>query len=363
MKRISFIRISGIAIILSLLFMLIPVLPAYAAYTIALSPTTGRIGNTVTVTGVFSPAPTVETWAFVYFSPNNINVNTLIGSASTRKEVAEIQVIDTLTDPVHAGNFTGTFTVPSSLTEGAISQNVTSGTYYVYVTSVTTIESTIKAKAAFTAINPTAILDPLSPASGPAGTVVVISGSNFPASAALVFKFGTTTITPTAGHTSTLSTGLFLSSITIPATATPGPHTITVNAGIGSSAVTASATFTVTASASITLIPDSVAAGAQVTIVGANFLPSVALSFKFDAAAITISSGDVATSSGGLFTTKITIPSTASAGSHSITATAGASSASGTFTVTNVTATLSLLSPTSGPPRHPGNNYRRKFPR
>ncbi len=352
MKRIALFRISGIIIILSLLFLLIPVTPVYAS-SITLSPTSGRIGSTVTVTGVITPAPSVETWANIYFSPNNINENTLITSANVRKKVAEVQIPDTSTspNPALAGNFTKTFDVPASLTDGTIAQNVTSGTYYVYVTTYTQVsESLIKAKATFTVTIPT--LDPLSPASGPPGTLVVVSGSNFPPSTALVFMFDTTIITPTSGHTSTLSTGLFISSITIPTTATAGSHNLTVTAGTGAGAVSATRTFTVTASPTLgALQPTSGPPGTQVAISGTNFPPSTNITFKFDNTTLT-PTGSSQTGTDGSFASVLTIPTNATAGDHIITVTVGTTSLTATFTVTGGTTTPTLNAPTpdSGPP-------------
>ncbi len=344
MKRNAIIRILGIAIILSLLLMVVPVLPAYAADSMSISPTSGMVGGNITVYCSFTPLAQ-ERYANVFLSPNNITpITGLLTSMTTYKRVggAEIPV----TGETSAGNFTITFPIPVSLLDGSITQNVTSGTYYVY-TSVDTsglAGTNIRTAATLTVTAPT--LDPLSPDSGPAGTSVLVTGANFPASTALVFKFDTTTITPTSGHTSTLSTGLFLSYITIPSTATVGTHTVNVTAGT----VTTSRNFVVTASATIALSVAQGAAGSTVTVTGTGFPASTALVFKFDINTTNtalIPTGDSTTSASGTFYSIITIPLTATIGTHTITATAAAGTDSENFIVTS---TPTTTPPTTTPP-------------
>ncbi|MBN1161090.1 MAG: hypothetical protein JXA17_03990 [Dehalococcoidales bacterium] len=339
MKHIKTYRILGVLIIFSLLLMVLPVMPVFAAHSVSLSPTSGNVGDTVTVYGTFDDSGSTRIIRY-YFSPNNLTPPVVISTASTYELV---QSFDNEPDPdILADNITVNFIVPAILNDGSIAQNVTSGTYYVYAAFLAA-DSLVVAKASFTVA--TATLDTPSPASGPAGTSVVVTGSNFPASTAITLKFDTTTILPVSG-TTTYPNGTLLTSFNVPSTATVGAHTITVTAGTS----IASATFTVTASPTINLLPVTGSAGTSVTVIGANFPASTALSFTFDTTTITISSGDVASSSGGLFTSTINIPTTATAGAHTITATAGTSTASATFTVTGVSATLSTLNPTSGPP-------------
>jgi hypothetical protein len=341
MKHIKIYRTLGVLIILSLLLMVLPVTPVYAQYSITPSPAAGGVGDLITVNGSF-PDSISAYFVKIYFSSNNVAVGDLISTATTREYVCG-QEVPTDTNLL-ADNVTLTFNVPVALNDGSVAQDVTSGTYYIYATVITTMESPIRAKATFTLSAPT--ID-ISPASGYAGTTnVQVIGSNFPASTILQIKFDSTVIAITSGHTSTLSTGLFLSYINIPSTATVGAHTITATAGT----TTASATFTVTASPSITLIPTTGSAGTSITVIGANFLSNKVLSIKFDSTVISISSGDVATSSGGGFTSTITIPATATVGTHTITATADTATASATFTVTGISATLNTPNPTSGPP-------------
>ncbi len=356
MKNRRIIRIFGIILILSLLLIALPAPPALAAtYAITLTPATGKVGDTISFQGTFS-ATAQERFANIYFSPTNITAASAnITSALIYTRVANAVVIPTTSDGASAGLFSTTFVIPSTiptstngLEGGTVAQNVVGGTYYVYVT-VTTINSpawVILVKTTFTVTQAT--LDPLSPATGPAGTSVVVSGSNFPASTPLVFTFDTTIITPTSGHTSTMASGLFLSTITIPAGATATAHTLTVTAGTG----IATATFTVTATASATLDPPSPATGLpgiSVVLSGSSYPASTALVITFDTTVLTPTAGSTVTGTGGSFTSIVTIPATATAGAHVITVTAGTGTATTGFTVSGTQTTPPPTTPTAGP--------------
>ena len=350
MKKAKILKILSLAVILSILLLLIPVLPALAAESIVLSPSSAKVGGTVNYSGsgYAGSTDTTDYYVDVYMSDQVASISNLIDTTVTRyKKVVFGTYIDI------DGTFSGNFIVPTTLNEGTVGTvsplTVTAGqSYYVYSCSRYSDPNVpgkiIKAIASLTVIAG-ALLDPLSPATGPAGTDVTISGANFPASTVLVFKFDTTTITPKSGDTATRSSGIFISTITIPTGATAGAHTITVTAGTG----TAIATFTVTASASLDpLSPATGPAGTDVSISGASFPASTVLVFKFDTTTVTPKSGDTATRSSGTFLSTITIPASATAGAHTITVTAGTGTANATFTVTS-SATLNPLDPTSGP--------------
>ncbi|MGD0779173.1 MAG: hypothetical protein ABR954_00080 [Dehalococcoidales bacterium] len=357
MKISKIIRIFGVAFILTLLFTMLPVSPAFSTaitytYSIAISPTQGDIGTTVSYNGVSNPAPTSATTASIYFSPNNLSIGANLSSASTYIRLVNERTIPSFDDVgPNAGNYTGDFTIPSSipvstdpLVGGNVSQDVSAGTYYVYVT-ITSGDNTsgVAAKATFTLTQPT--LDPLSPTSGPSGTSVVVSGHYFPNSAQLTFKFDTTTVSPTSGHTSTTSSGTFLSYITIPSGYLPGQHTLYITAGSDSSAITLSATFTITAvsSASIdSVFPQTGMSGTLVEVHGSNFPAGAQITFNFDDNSVAITNGDTSTSTGGDFISRITIPS-ATTGSHTIRVTVGGATDFKFFTVTGTP-------PTTPPP-------------
>jgi hypothetical protein len=351
MKKVKILKILTLAVVLSILLLMVPVLPALAIST-TLSPNSGKIGNNIDVIGdsftaYRSIAPN-EYFAEIYFAEENVIIGKSLDiDVKSYKWVAESDLpIDATT-----GDFTALFQVPSILDDYSVASyhhNVNPGsTYYVYVTIMTngTLSPVVRSKATF-AVTASAALDPLSPATGPAGTDVTVSGANFPASTALVFKFDTTTIAPKSGDTTTRSSGIFISTITIPTSAAAGAHTITVTAGTG----TANATFTVTASAALDpLSPATGPAGTDVAVSGSNFPASTALVFKFDTTTVTPKAGtDASTRSSGIFISTITVPAGATAGAHTITVTAGTGTANATFTVT-VSTTLNPLDPTSGP--------------
>ncbi|OGN97090.1 MAG: hypothetical protein A2Y89_05900, partial [Chloroflexi bacterium RBG_13_51_18] len=349
MKRMNVLRIIGIALILSLLSAVLPVLPAFAAESIIVTPTQAQVGASVSFSGSGYPASADE-WAIdIYISDQTATVNTTyINIQVTRYKKLVLASLLSAT-----GTFSGSFTVPATLNEGLLGTSspltlAAGSTYYIYACGRYQYGGQNLQIHAITnlTISANATLDPLSPASGPAGTSVLVTGSGFPGSTALVFKFDTTVITPTSGHTSTLSNGLFLSYITIPSTATVGSHTINVTAG----SATVSRTFTVTASAAITLSVASGAAGSTVTVTGTGYPASTALVFKFDTTTITPTSGDTSTSVSGTFYTIITVPSTATVGTHAISATASTSTDSESFVVTSTPTTTPPPTTTTPPP-------------
>src|SRR4030042_3397880 len=110
------------------------------------------------------------------------------------------------------------------------------------------------------------------------------------------------------------------------------------------------ATFTVIGNPTIALSPTTGAAGSSVTVTGTGYPASTPLVFTFDTTTtLTPTSGQSTTSTTGAFTSAVTIPSTATTGTHIVTAAAGTSTDSETFTVT-ATATLAPPSPATGPP-------------
>jgi hypothetical protein len=262
---------------------------------ITLSPTTGTAETSVTITGSgFTPSSVL---AF-RFDTTTVSPTAGVTASST------------------TGAFSSTITVPTGTTAGAHTITVTAGTN--------------TATATFT-VTASASLDTLSPATGEAGTDVVITGSNFPVSTALVFKYDTTTLTRKSGDSATRTSGIFITTVTIPTNATAGAHTITATAG----AINATATFTVTSSATLDeLSPNSGRAGTDVTISGSHFTAGTTLVIKIDDVAITPKSGDTATIANGSFSTVITIPATATVTAHTISVTVGSNTESKTFTVT-----------------------------
>ncbi|MHB8104229.1 MAG: autotransporter outer membrane beta-barrel domain-containing protein [Dehalococcoidales bacterium] len=280
-----------------------------------LSPASGPPGTQVTLTGSNLPPSVALVFKF------DTTTLTPTGDTTTRTN----------------GLFLSSITIPAGVSAGAHTIYVTAGTGITAVTLSATF--TVSATA-------TATIESVTPSSGAPGTVVTLTGSNFPVSTTLSFSFDTTAVAVTSGDTATRTSGIFITAITIPLTATAGAHSITAIAGAG----TATGTFTVTggATATIALSPVTGAAGTSVTISGTNFAASTALVFTFDTTPLTPTSGSTQTGTTGIFASIITIPSTATAGAHTITATAGTSADSDTFTVTGTSTTPLTLDHTSG---------------
>src|SRR2546422_811720 len=173
----------------------------------------------------------------------------------------------------------------------------------------------------------------LNPTSGPTGTSVTVTGSNFATSSGITVTYDNTAITTNPATVTTTSTGSFSATITVPAS-TAGGHTVSAT---DASSNSASAQFTVTTTpvATITLNPTSGPAGTSVTVTGSNFAASSAITIKLDGTNLTTTPTNITTISTGSFTASVTIPSSATAGAHTVSATdASGKSASASFTVT-----------------------------
>lgn len=274
----------------------------YAARSITLSPTSGPPGTNVTVTGSGFSA--------------NASVSIIFDAATVLAEV-----------PANSnGAFSTTVTIPSNASVGSHTIKASDGSAEIPTTTfnVTSPEATIT----------------LSPTGGTRGTTVTVSGTNFGASKTITIKFDNNNIATNPTTVTSSSTGSFSATIVIPSTASLGNHSISATDGTES----ASATFNVVES-DITLSPASGATGTVVTVSGTNFAANTSITIKFDNNNITTSPSSVTSTSTGSFSATITIPSTASLGSHTVSASDGTKTASTTFTVI---ATSITLSPTSG---------------
>jgi hypothetical protein len=223
----------------------------------------------------------------------------------------------------------------------AISLAVGSSTYASFsVTTSNPASSFATTSAAISITSP-------SPAQGPTGTTVTVSGSGFPGSRTLSATFGGTAVT-LSGTTSTAADGSFSgSTFTVPSglsVSTAGAHAVAFTAGTW---VSPSQTFTITPS--VGLSPASGHVGDTVTISGSGFAASSALTVKYDGTTQTTSPASPTTSSAGVVSSvTFTVPASV-AGSHTVSVTDGSSnSASATFTVSpQIT-----LVPSTGLPRN-----------
>ncbi|MCZ8216194.1 MAG: IPT/TIG domain-containing protein, partial [Cyclobacteriaceae bacterium] len=188
------------------------------------SPTTGSSGTTVTITGVgFSTTSSNNTVRF-------FNNRTATVTASTTTSITAI---------VPASTITGIISVTTNCLTAASATNFTISTL------------------------PPPTITSFTPSSGPVGTTVTITGTNFdPTPANNIVAFNGVTAVVTASTTTSITT-------TVPTGATTGTITVT----IAGNTATSTTNFTVTPSLpTITsFTPTSGPVGTTVTITGTNF--------------------------------------------------------------------------------------------
>lgn len=171
----------------------------------------------------------------------------------------------------------------------------------------------------------------ITPGTGPAGTVVTISGSNLDSfTPTPLVKFGAASAAVTAASATSIS-------VSVPAGLAAGAHAITISNGDGSGQISAG-TFTVTTTATAPAIsnvtPSSGPVGTAVYINGSNlnnFTPEPLVKFGTITAPVTSYSY-----LGGVQIT-VNVPAGLAAGAHAITVSNGDGSgqtSAGTFTVT-----------------------------
>jgi outer membrane protein assembly factor BamB len=179
----------------------------------------------------------------------------------------------------------------------------------------------------------------LTPATGPPGSTVRVSGAGFGKSQQITISFDSKTL-PAAPTTD--SSGSFGPvSITVPAAVVGGSHTISAKAG--TTGKPAKAVFTVTPT--IAVSPATGPPGSAVKVSGAGFGKSEKVSISFDG---TVLKTPVTNTSGSLLPVSIRVPPAVIAGSHTISALGGTTGlqAQAVFTVTPAIA----VSPATGPP-------------
>jgi hypothetical protein len=258
---------------------------------LALSPSKGPVGATVTATGTgFSASSRVG----LVFDGVTISSCTS-GSLTTNA----------------GGSFTCTFAVPSG-------------------TSGTTVRATdVGGQTATKSFSVTTPAISLTSKQGPIGATVTVSGSGFSVSSTVGLVFDGVTISScTSGSLTTTTGGSFSCTFTVPS-GTSGTTVTATDVG-GQSA---SRTFTVTTPA-ISVTPGKGPIGATVTVSGSGFSVSSTVGLVFDGVTISsCKSGSLTTSTGGSFSCTFTVPSGTSG--TTVTATdVGGQSASKTFTVT-----------------------------
>jgi IPT/TIG domain-containing protein/List-Bact-rpt repeat protein len=246
-----------------------PPAPTITSFT----PTSGKVGDPVTISGTNFTGATAVTF-------NGVSASFTVSSATA------IQA-----------------TVPAGATTGPISVTTPGGT----ATSASTFTVTASPP-------PPPTITSFTPTSGPVGTGVTISGTNFTGATAVSFNG------VSASFTVSSATAI---AATVPSGATSGPISVTTPGGTATSA----SSFTVTASApTITsFTPASGPVGTSVTISGTNFTGATAVTFNGVSASFTVSSATAIAA---------TVPSGATSGPISVTTPGGTATSTNNFTVT-----------------------------
>jgi hypothetical protein len=186
-------------------------------------------------------------------------------------------------------------------------------------------------RAAVSGGSPVPNIAGLNPATGPAGTPVTITGSNFGASQGTsTVRFNGTPATPTSW-----TAGSIL--VPVPAGATTGSVVVTVS-GVASNGVA----FTVLPTPTISILnPTSGPVGASVTITGTNFGASQGTS--------TVTFNGTAASPTGWTASSIAVPVPAGATTGNVVVTVNGVASNGINFTVLPTPTITLLNPNSGP--------------
>ena len=224
-----------------------------------------------------------------------------------------------------AFNGTGatSFTVNSAT---QITATVAVGTTSGAIT-VTTPGGTATSGTPFTVTAPAPTITGFTPASGPVGTSVTLTGTGFTGATAV--SFGGTAATSFTVNSPTQITA------TVPTGATTGTITVTTPGGTGTSGTS----FTVTTASGPTVTgftPNHGATGASVVLTGTGFTGATAVSFGGTAATFTVNSATQITAK---------VPASAVTGPLSVTAPGGTGSSTALF---YATPTLTGFTPTSG---------------
>jgi hypothetical protein len=377
-------RILALAVILSLLMLAIPATPALAQ-TILLSPISGTVGTTVTVTGTgFTDYTTVYIlfdYAFMVSASvtgGTFSTSFTVPSGATAGQA--IVTVRTLPEPdqgslIAQASFTVTARqISISAYSGYVGDTVTvSGTgfnanlpvtiYFDATSRGTVTANTTGAFSGFTFTVPEsyrgthmvkgtdasgnyATVDfttlqkiTVTPASGAVGDTVTINGTGFAASSSVTFYFDDVSV-GTATYTN--SNGSFTNNtFTIPSTSR-GSHTIKAQDASGNYAI---ATFTV--AHKITITPTSGVSGISVTVSGTGFGANRPITIKYNNNLVTTTPASITTDANGSFSASFTVLASI-AGTYKVDATDGTNTASANF-VSTTDATISQTTSEAAP--------------
>jgi hypothetical protein len=294
-KHKKFFSILAIAVVLSLLMVAIPAVPASAAAVITVDVEKGEPGDLVTVDGTgFLPSIAGQPPYYIdlYFSRDVIDVGEEINYYEHIYEVVKEYIY---TD--ENGEVSKVIEIPAVLNDSDDMADVQGGTYYFYATYGG--EEVVQAYAEFTVIGITDV----TPTKGPVGTEVELSGIGFDGNDEITFLYDGESINVVSGGGDRRfkDNGSFTSRVAIP-DSLAGAHTLTVEDDGGHSGQVG---FTV--EPDITLSPDSGSTGDEITIIGTGFGDDSAIVVYFDGDVIYIT-GDYDTNSFGSFQSRFMVP-------------------------------------------------------
>lgn len=242
---------------------------------ITVSPTSGQVGTSVTISGNgFTSGGVID---FEFDGAAFTGVTSITAAAN--------------------GTFTKTAVIIPTTSAGAHT-----------ITARVTSDPTVFANATFT-VNSRIVI---TPTTGTAGTTVTITGSGFSPAGVMSFTYDATPLASSPATPTIQANGTFSAQVVIPGAAA-GTHTIYAVDGMGNVA-TASFISTITAELSpttSTAAPGNV--GQDVTVTGSGFIPNAAITVRLDNAAVATAT---ASATGG-FTATFKVPAIA-AGEHAV---------------------------------------------
>lgn len=310
-----------ITIVIPILLMPAAPVSAQIVRSIELEPQKGRIGDTITIVGQgFNKSTDMgDKYAAIFFSSQEA---TTINDIDT-----DVTVYELVRDGVwldYEGSFKTSFIVPSKLTGGKLSEDVTTGTYYVYVCHYLssfppTFMPRIRGTATFTVTKGEITL---SPRNGPVGTLVEITGIDFRSRKDLAFKYDGLSVPIESGSRQTDNDGDFISVIRVP-DSTAGTHIITAL----DSGTEATANFSI--KPEITISPTSGEINTKVIVRGTGFGGGTQVNISFHAIGVATAT----TSSQGSFFKSFVVPDL-EAGAYTIKTEGETNVATTRFTIT-----------------------------
>ena len=242
----------ALSIILVLLVAVLAV-PTYAASgAISLTPSQGKIGDSIEINGWSFDANKA---VYIYFSSHKASVGDSIDGVIAYKRLT-IAATDANGDFIHSYDFS----VPEELTDGRIKEDVHGGDYYLYATYHGS--TAITCLCSFTVIDGEIEVDP---EEGTVGSEVKISGEGLRNNQKISVEYEGDKVDIISGDSETDSKGQFTCTIIIPESPI-GDNTIAV---IDESGNKPEAEFSV--KPKITLDPTKQAVGSEVNISGTGF--------------------------------------------------------------------------------------------